>query len=174
MELCCSSPLHQRCVGQAGSSASGQEKAPGGMTDLASCLLPLPAPSSGEVRVFCCSSQIHPDSLGPSPSPGFVHSQWWLFPSPQTCWEDAARVRWSMVCSCQALPEMLPVLFPRVLPHCPAVRGRAGTWTPPMAQPLSPIPTPQKGEVSLKRKSAPCLSFYCSSHIFSAAGSTSP
>lgn len=80
MELCCNSSLHQRCVGQAGSGASGQEKALGGVTDLASCLLPLPAPCSGEVRVFCCSSQIHPDSLGPSLSPGFVHSQWVAVP----------------------------------------------------------------------------------------------
>lgn len=70
----------------------------------------------------------------------------WLFLSPQTCWEDAGRVRWSMLCSCQALPEVLPVLCPRVLPHCPAVRGRAGTWTPPVAQPLPPIPHPRKGK----------------------------
>lgn len=75
MELCFNSPLHQRCVGQAGSSASGQEKAPGGVTGLASCLLPLLAPCIGEARVFCCSSQIYPDSLGLSASPGFVHSQ---------------------------------------------------------------------------------------------------
>lgn len=80
MELCCNSLLHQRCVGQAGRGASGQERAPGGATGLASCLLPLPAPCSGEVRVLCCSSQIHTVSMGPSPSPGFVHPQWVAVP----------------------------------------------------------------------------------------------
>lgn len=173
MELCCNSLLHQRCVGQAGSGASGQEKAPGGATGLASCLLPLPAPCSGEVRVLCCSSQIHTVSMGPSPSPGFVHPQWVAVPiSPDMLGCSQGEVERAMLmsgaprgASCALPPRSAP------LPCCGGEGGHMDTSCGPAS---APHPTPQKGEVSLRRKSAPCLSFGCSSHIFSAAGGPSP
>lgn len=174
MELCCNSPLHQWCVGQAGSSASGQEKAPGGVTGLASCLLPLAASCRGEVRVLCCASQIHPVSLGPSPSPGFVHSQWVAVPiSPDMLGGCShGEVERAMLvsgaprgASCALPPRSAP------LPRSEGEGGHPDTSYGPASAPHS---TPQKGEVSLRRKSAPCLSFGCSSHVFSAAGSPSP
>lgn len=174
MELCCNSPLHQRCVGQAGSGASGQEKAPGGAATVASCLLPLPVPCRDEVRVLCCSSQIHPVSLGSSSSPGSVHSRWVAVPiSPDMlggCSQGGVECAVLMSgtprgSSCALPPRYAP------LPCCEGEGRHMDTSYGPAS---APHPTPQKGEVSLRRKSAPCLSFDCSSHIFSAAGSPSP
>lgn len=169
MELCCNSPLHQCCVGQAGSSASGQEKAPGGAT----ALLPLPIPCSGEVRVLCCSSQIHPVSLGPSPSPGFVHSRVAVPVSPDVLGgHSQGEVEHAMLMS--GAPRGASCALPPRSAPLPCSEGEGGHMDTSCGPASAPHPTPQKGEVSLRRKSAPCLSFDCSSHIFCAVGSQSP
>lgn len=146
MELCCNSLLHQQCVGQAGSGASGQEKAPGGVTGLASCLLPLPAPCSGEVRVLCCSLQIHAVSLGLSPSPlicassmsGCSHLPRHAGMQPWRGGECHAHVRCSPRCFLCSAPVFCPTALLR--------GGGQAAWTPPVALPLSPIPHPKKGK----------------------------
>lgn len=157
VELCCNSPLCQQSVGEAGSDARGEEEASGARGwFVASCPLPLPALCSGVAGVLHHSLPEPLDSCGTIPLTWFcASSAGGCSRVPQTR-SDAARARCSVLCSCRAVPSVLPVLCLRacVLPRCPSARGRANGQTPPVAQPLPLIPHTKKGK-SLREGSLP-------------------
>lgn len=157
MELCCNSPLHQGVLGKQVAVPQGKRKPqvgrllcclcqPCAVVRSGSCVAPHKSPQF--LWAGCCVS---PDVLGGC-SQGEVEHAGLMSGAPRGA-------------SCALPPRSAPL---------PCSEGEGGHMDASCGPASAPHPTPQKGEVSVRRKSAPCLSFDCSSHIFCAAGSPSP